>query len=84
MVFVQWSDEEDEQLRQLARSGFGMVEIANLMQRTKSSVRVRALKLNIAIARQENPMRRGRLAASSRRNETRINTRLEVGPQARR
>ena len=66
MGFVQWSDEEDEQLKKLARSGFGMVEIAELMQRTKSSVRARALKLNIAIARQENPMRRGRLAASSR------------------
>jgi hypothetical protein len=66
VVFVQWSDEEDEQLKKLAGSGFGMVEIADLMQRTKSSVRVRALKLNIAIARQKNPMRRGRLAASSR------------------
>ena len=51
MGFVLWSDEEDEQLKKLARPGFGMVEIAELMQRTKSSVRARALKLNIAIAR---------------------------------
>jgi len=64
--FVQWSNEEDEQLKKLARSGFGMVEITESMRRTKSSVRARALKLNIAIARQENPMRRGRLAASNR------------------
>ena len=69
MGVVQWSDEEDEQLRKLVRSGFGMAEIAESMQRTKSSVRARALKLNIAIARQENPMRRGRRLAASNRTQ---------------
>lgn len=63
MVFVPWSEEEDEQLRKLAKSGIGMAEIAQTMHRTKSSVRVRASKLGIAIARQENPMQKGRLLA---------------------
>jgi hypothetical protein len=59
MAFVPWSDEEDEQLRKLARSGCGMVNIAQTMERTKSSVRVRAQKLNIAIARQEKSNAKG-------------------------
>jgi predicted transcriptional regulator len=66
MAFVPWTEEEDEQLRKLARSGCGMVEIAQIMQRTKSSVRNRVQNLNIAIARQENPMRRGRLGVTSK------------------
>ena len=37
-----------------------MGEIAEQMQRTKSAVRTRALKLNIAIARAENSMQRGK------------------------
>ncbi len=40
-----------------------MGEIAEQMQRTKSAVRTRALKLNIAIARAENSMQRGKRAA---------------------
>jgi hypothetical protein len=60
MTFV-WSKDDDKRLRELAMSGIGMVEIADCLQRTKSSVRVRAAKLNIAIARQENPMQKGRL-----------------------
>ena len=40
-----------------------MAEIAQQMQRTKSSVRTRALKLKIAIAREENPMQKGKRAA---------------------
>ena len=66
MAFVQWTEEEHEQLRKLARSGCGMVEIAQIMQRTKSSVRNRVQNLNIAIARQENAMRRGRLGVTSK------------------
>jgi hypothetical protein len=66
MAFEPWSEEEDEQLRKLARSGCGMVEIAQTMERTKSSVRVRAQKLNISIARQENPMQGGRFATQNR------------------
>jgi len=67
---VQWSDEEDEQLRKLVRSGFGMAEIAESMQRTKSSMRARALKLNIAIARQENPYAEGPPAGGAKQNAT--------------
>jgi hypothetical protein len=66
MAFVPWTEEEDEQLRKLARSGCGMVEIAQIMRRTKSSVRNRVQNLNIAIARQENAMRRGRLGVTSK------------------
>jgi hypothetical protein len=63
MAFIQWSPDEDEQLRKLALSGASMAEIAKQMQRTKSSVRTRALKMNIAIAREENPMQKGKRAA---------------------
>jgi hypothetical protein len=70
MAFVPWSEEEDEQFRKLAKSGIGMAEIAQMMQRTKSSVRVRALKLEIAIARQENPMRKGRLLTVTGQKES--------------
>ena len=40
-----------------------MGEIAQQMHRTKSAVRTRALKLKIAIAREENPMQKGKRAA---------------------
>ena len=63
MTFIPWSPDEDEQLRKLALSGASMAEIAKQMQRTKSSVRTRALKMNIAIAREENPMQKGKRAA---------------------
>jgi hypothetical protein len=43
-----------------------MAEIAQQMQRTKSAVRTRALKLKIAIAHEENPMQKGRRAAQMR------------------
>jgi hypothetical protein len=49
-----WSIEEDERLRGLARSGFSLAEIAHQMQRSKSSVRARATKLMIALARDRN------------------------------
>jgi hypothetical protein len=49
-----WSAEADEQLRALARSGFSLAEIAHQMQRSKSSVRARAIKLTIALARDRN------------------------------
>ena len=63
MTFIPWSPDEDERLRKLALSGASMAEIAQQMQRTKSSVRTRALKLKIAIAREENPMQKGKRAA---------------------
>ena len=49
-----WSAEADERLRGLARSGFSLAEIAHQMQRSKSSVRARAIKLTIALARDRN------------------------------
>jgi hypothetical protein len=55
---IPWSDEEDQQLRNLALSGFSLAQIAHQMVRSKSSVRSRALKIEIAIARDRNPMRR--------------------------
>jgi hypothetical protein len=56
MTFVPWSPEEDDRLRKLALSGLSLAEIAAQMERGKSSVRTRALKMNIAIARDRNSM----------------------------
>jgi IS30 family transposase len=53
----QWSTEEDEQLRSLARSGLSLTEIARQMERPKSSVRYRAMQIEIAIARDRNAMK---------------------------
>jgi hypothetical protein len=58
MTFVRWSPAEDEQLRRLALSGLSLAEIAAQMERSKSSVRYRALNLKIAIARDRNPMQK--------------------------
>jgi hypothetical protein len=58
MTFVPWSPAEDEQLRKLALSGLSLSEIAARMKRTKSSVRARALKMNIAIAHDRNTMKK--------------------------
>jgi hypothetical protein len=52
-----WSIEEDERLRAMARSGISLAEIADLMQRSKSSVRARATRLTIALARDRNPQK---------------------------
>jgi hypothetical protein len=53
---IPWLDEDDQRLRSLALSGFSLAEIAQQMERSKSSVRSRALKISIAIARDRNPM----------------------------
>jgi hypothetical protein len=53
---IPWSPAEDQQLRKLALSGQSLAQIAAQMQRGKSSVRTRALKLEIAIAHDRNPM----------------------------
>jgi hypothetical protein len=58
VTFVTWSTEEDERLRQLALTGASLAQIAELMRRNKSSVRNRASKLEIAIARDRNPMQK--------------------------
>ena len=55
MTFIPWSPEDDERLRELALSGASLIEIAAQMGRNKASVRHRAQKLNIAIARDRNP-----------------------------
>jgi hypothetical protein len=49
-----WSLDEDERLRDLARSGFSLTEIALELQRRKSSVHGRATRLKIAVARDRN------------------------------
>jgi hypothetical protein len=51
-----WTAEEDDHLRNLALSGFSLAEIALRMLRGKSSVRNRALKMKVPIARDRNPM----------------------------
>jgi len=61
---IPWSDEEDLQLRCLAQSGFSLVQIAQQMVRGTSSVRSRALKFEIAIARDRNPMKGPRKKAT--------------------
>jgi hypothetical protein len=53
---IPWSDEDDQQLRSLAKSGLSLAEIAHQMRRSKSSVRSRALKITVVIARDRNPM----------------------------
>jgi hypothetical protein len=58
MTFVPWSPEEDDQLRKLALSGLSLAEIAARIERSKSSVRTRALSMNIAIARDRNSMQK--------------------------
>jgi hypothetical protein len=61
---IPWSGEDDLQLRCLAASGFSLAQIARQMVRSKSSVRSRALKLKIAIARDRNPMQGPRKATN--------------------
>ena len=58
MTFVKWSSEEDERLRKLTLSGASLAQIAEQMLLNKSSVRNRASKLEIAIARDRNPMQK--------------------------
>ncbi len=50
-----WTAEEDDQLRKLALSGLSLLEIAARMERHKSSVRTRAVKMKIAIALARSP-----------------------------
>jgi hypothetical protein len=51
-----WSHDDDECLRQLALSGLSLAAVAAEMERSKSAIRFRALKLKIAIARDRNAM----------------------------
>ncbi len=54
-----WSAEDDKQLRELARSGHSLVEIAREMGRKSPLFYTRTTKLKIAVARDRNPMRIG-------------------------
>jgi DNA-binding NarL/FixJ family response regulator len=46
-----WTPEEDELLRKLAKAGQSAGDIANHMDRSVGSIRERASRLNIALAR---------------------------------
>jgi IS30 family transposase len=56
MKSIPWSRDEDERLRSLARSGLSLAQIADELQRRKSSVQARAKRMKIAVARDRNPM----------------------------
>ena len=56
-----WTTEEDRQLRKLAQAGLSLTEIAREVGRNQSSVRARAIKLDIAIARDLNGMQKLKL-----------------------
>ena len=56
-----WTPDELERLRELAQAGMSLTELAREMGRSMSSIRTRAEKLNITIARDMNRMRRRRL-----------------------
>jgi hypothetical protein len=62
-----WSQEEDDRLQKLALSGLSLAEIAAQMGRGKSSVRTRALKMNVAIARDRNPMQKAQKPSGAMR-----------------
>jgi hypothetical protein len=67
---AEWSQEDDEQLRALAKLALSSAQIAEQMRRPTASVRTRAAKLGIAIAR-ENAKRRLQLNLARRnRNQT--------------
>jgi hypothetical protein len=51
-----WSAADDDLLRALAMRGLSEGEIADQLQRNKSSVRGRAAKIKVAIARDRNEM----------------------------
>ncbi len=56
-----WTLDEDERLRKLALAGSSLRELALEMGRSASSIRVRAIKLDVAIARDLNGMQKGKL-----------------------
>jgi len=55
-----WTLDDDEQLRMLARNGLSLAEPALEMERAASSVRTRAQKLNVGIARDRNGMQKAK------------------------
>jgi hypothetical protein len=61
-----WLPADDERLRKLAVTGASLTQIAAQMERSKSSVRTRALNMGIAIARDRNPMQNPQPSAPGR------------------
>jgi DNA-binding IclR family transcriptional regulator len=55
MSGILWSPDEDDRLRNLARSGLSVTEIAHELGRNRTSVYRRAAKLKIVIARDRKP-----------------------------
>jgi hypothetical protein len=53
-----WTADDDKQLRKLAQAGLSLRELALELGRSTSSVRTRALKLEVAIARDLNGMQK--------------------------
>ena len=64
-----WSQDDDEQLRALAKLGLSGAQIAEQMLRPDASVRSRAAKLGVAIAR-DNAQRRRQLNLARRKRPT--------------
>jgi hypothetical protein len=67
-----WSLVDDDLLRKLAKSGASLPVIAVQMQRNKSTVRSRALKLGIAIAKDGNLAQKLSRITSGDTNRTKI------------
>jgi hypothetical protein len=63
---LEWSKEDEERLKSLAISGLSLAQIAEEMHRPKASVRTRAAKLSIAIARAAHPMQKIRFFLARR------------------
>ena len=64
-VPVPWSTADDDLLRDLARRGLSEGEIADRLKRNKSSVRTRAKRIGVTIARDRNGMQKLQKAESS-------------------
>jgi hypothetical protein len=62
-----WTLDEDERLRKLALAGLSLRDLALEMGRSASSIRVRAIKLDVAIARDLNGMQKRKLTGRSSR-----------------
>ena len=65
-VPVPWLLTDDDLLRALAMRGLSEGEIAEQMQRNKSSVRSRAAKIEVAIARDRNGMQKRQKAGAAK------------------
>jgi hypothetical protein len=69
-----WSPADDDLLRALAMRGLSEGEIAEQMDRSKSSVRSRAAKIQVAIARDRNGMQKPQRSVGLTGRKRRIGT----------